>query len=486
MRSAILALAFMLTLSPPAVCATRDGAGPLPVSVSPNGHYLVTSDGKPFFWLADTAWELIHSTTREEAQYYLQSRAQEGFTVIQAVVLGEMDGLNKPTPDGLRPFADNDPARPNATYFDRVDFIVGEAERRGLYVALLPSWGDKLTAPWGLGPRIFTNDNLPAARAYGRYLANRLRTHRNVIWMLGGDRPARLKGLNNASAAKAGIAPDADWEPIWRAMGQGIKEGSAARPLIAYHPAGGEPSTSVVLPDAQWLDINGMQSGHGGGHDVPVWNWVARDFAIRPAKPTIDLEPNYEDHPVSPWPRWDASYGYFTDYDVRKQSYRSVFAGGAGVTYGHHSVWGFVGPRNDVINHAIMDWVTALQRPGARQVQFLKNLILSRPSLDRVADSGLIAAGQGEGGEHMEATGDGSYAFIYFPMNDHTATIDLSRLRAPTVRAWWFDPRTGVGTLLGDIAGGKSREFKSPPQGPDWVLVLDDAARHYAPPGLNP
>ena len=488
MRTAILVLALMLALSPPAVCAARGSAdaGPLPVSVSANGHYLVTSDGKPFFWLADTAWELIHSTTPEEAQYYLQSRAQEGFTVIQAVVLGEMDGLNKPTPDGLRPFADNDPARPNAAYFDRVDFIVGEAERRGLHVALLPSWGDKLTAPWGLGPRIFTNDNLPAARAYGRFLANRLRAHRNVIWMLGGDRPARLKGLNNASALKAGIAPDADWEPIWRAMAQGIKDGAVERPLVAYHPAGGEPSTSVVLPDAQWLDINGMQSGHGGGHDVPVWNWVARDFAIRPAKPTIDLEPNYEDHPVSPWPRWDASYGYFTDYDVRKQSYRSVFAGGAGVTYGHHSVWGFVGPRNDVINHAMMDWVTALQRPGARQVQFLKNLILSRPSLDRAADPGLIVAGQGAGNEHMVATGDGSYAFVYFPMNDHTATIDLSRLRAPTVRAWWFDPRTGVGTLLGDIAGGKSREFKSPPQGPDWVLVLDDAARHYAPPGLNP
>ena len=53
--------------------------------------------------------------------------------------------------------------------------------------ALLPSWGDKITAPWGAGPRLFTNDNLPAARGYGRYLANRLRAHRNVIWMLGGE-----------------------------------------------------------------------------------------------------------------------------------------------------------------------------------------------------------------------------------------------------------------------------------------------------------
>jgi hypothetical protein len=492
MRGGLMRLFHCLVLLCTAFCAApvsaqpRNGAGPLPVSVSANGHYLVTSDGRPFFWLADTAWELVHSTTREEIQYYLQTRAQQGFTVIQAVALGEMDGLNKPTSDGLRPFANNDPSKPNAAYFDRVEFIVAEAEKRGLHVALLPSWGDKITAPWGTGPRIFTNDNLPMARGYGRFLASRLRPHRNVIWMLGGDRPARLRGMNNASATKAGFAPDTDWEPIWRAMVQGIKDGSAARPLIAYHPSGGEASTSVVLPDATWLDINGMQSGHGGGHDVPVWNWVARDFAVRPAKPTIDLEPNYEDHPVSPWPRWDASYGYFTDYDVRKQSYRSVFAGGAGVTYGHHSMWGFVGPRNDVINHAMMDWVTALQRPGARQVQFLKNLILSRPVLDRIEDPGLIASGQGEGGEHMVATGDGSYGFVYFPTNDHVASIDLSRIKAPIVRAWWFDPRTGVGTLLGDIEGGKRHEFKSPPQGPDWVLILDDAAKHYAPPGLNP
>jgi hypothetical protein len=48
-----------------------------------------------------------------------------------------------------------------------------------------------------------------------------------------------------------------------------------------------------------------MQSGHGGGYDQPVWEWIARDFALTPAKPTMELEPNYEDHPYNPWPKWD-------------------------------------------------------------------------------------------------------------------------------------------------------------------------------------
>jgi hypothetical protein len=43
----------------------------------------------------DTAWELIHSTTQEECSYYLQTRAAQGFTVVQAVVLAEMDGVHK-------------------------------------------------------------------------------------------------------------------------------------------------------------------------------------------------------------------------------------------------------------------------------------------------------------------------------------------------------------------------------------------------------
>ena len=156
--------------------AAQAAAAPLPaVQVQADGHYLQTDDGRPFFWLGDTAWELIHATTRDECSYYLRTRARQGFTVIQTNVLGEMDGLNKPTPDGLRPFQENDPAKPNEAYFDRVAQIVDEAAACGLYVALLPAWGDKLTAPWGAGPRIFTLDKLPVVRAYARYLGGKLK-----------------------------------------------------------------------------------------------------------------------------------------------------------------------------------------------------------------------------------------------------------------------------------------------------------------------
>ena len=456
------------------------------VRVHSGGHFLETDDGRPFFWLGDTAWELIDHTTREECSYYLHTRSLQGFTVIQTVVLAEFQGITQPSALGEKPFLDEDPKRPNEKYFDRVREMVDEAASDGLYVALVPTWGDKLTAPWGDGPRLFRLDNLPLAHDYARYLAQKLKGRTNVLWILGGDRPPRLTSPNK-SAQAAGFPADQDWTPIWREMARGLADGLDGKPLILYHPQGGADS-SQYLHNEPWLSVNGMQSGHGSGHDVPVWEWIARDYALKPAKPALDLEPNYEDHPYNPWPRWDPATGYYRDLDVRKQVYRSVFAGGCGVTYGHHAVWGFVGKRNPVINHADRDWINALQRPAGRQMKFLRELMESRPYFSRIRDESLIVADPGTGALHIEATrdGEGSYAFVYFPMNDLTAKLDLTKMKAKRLRGWWYDPRTGVGTLIGMLDAGPEVEFRSPPYGPDWVLALEDPDAGYPPPGLKP
>jgi len=157
------------------------------------------------------------------------------------------------------------------------------------------------------------------------------------------------------------------------------------------------------------------------------------------------------------------------------------------VTYGDHAVWQFAGSGAEVINHADRDWRTAMFSPAGRQMGFLRQLMESRPFFARIPDQSLIVGDAGKGGWHIQATRDreGTYAFVYFPLNDQSATIDLIKLHAQEIRAWWYDPRTGIGTLIGEIAVGNPREFRSPPQGPDWVLVLDDEAKNYAPPGLS-
>lgn len=437
------------------------------LTVAPNGHYLQYEDGTPFFWLGDTAWELFHRLTREEIAQYLDNRQEKGFNVIQAVVLAEMDGLHRPNRYGDIPLIDQDPAKPNERYFQLVDDVLQMAHERQLFIGLLPTWGDKVTRMWGGGPEVFTTEN---AYQYGHWLGKRYKKKKNIIWILGGDRPA--------------IHDSVDTRPIWRAMARGILKATAGKALISYHISGGS-ATSQQIHDELWLHVNMMQSGHGSGHDVPVWDWITRDRAMVPTKPTLDSEPNYEDHPVNPWPKWDPKNGYFDDYDVRKQTYRSVFAGACGVTYGHHSIWQFWSEREEKINHADRYWTEALDRPGAFQVGYLRQLIEARPFADRIPDQSIIANGQGEKGQHIRAfrDGAGSYLMAYIP-EGKTITVNVSSLQAGALRGWWFNPATAATIDMGDLDRTKTFELTTPTRGPgnDWVLVIDRVAAGYSIP----
>jgi hypothetical protein len=429
------------------------------ISVTADGRYLQYSDGTPFFWLGDTAWELFHRLNFSEIEKYLENRKQKGFNVIQAVALAEFNGLLKPNMNGDIPFNDLDPEQPNEKYFAFVDRVIELAASKGLYIGLLPTWGDKVTPNWGDGPVVF---NEQKAYAYGKWLGKRYANKQNILWILGGDRPAQRDSN--------------DWRPIWRAMASGIIEVQGKNTFITYHTWGGPLSTSQQIHNEPWLSMNMTQSGHGGGHDVPIWEWIKRDRALSPAKPVIDAEPNYEDHPVNPWPTWNPANGYFRDYDVRKQTYRSVFAGAAGVTYGHHSIWQFWSEREEKINYADRYWYDALDRPGSTQVGYLKELILSRASLNRVPDQSIIIEGQGNAGEYATAFRDmrSRYLMVYMPVGK-SIVVNTVGLMGQKLKINWFNPRTGKYESTQILNNQKQLSIKSPTKGfeQDWVLVID-------------
>jgi hypothetical protein len=430
----------------------------------PGGHLLVTASGKPFFWLADTAWELFHRLNRAEAEHYLEVRRQQGFNAIQAVILAEMDGLHTPNANGHVPLLGDDPTRPNEFYFRYVDEIIRLAADKGLYIGLLPTWGDKVNSElWGTGPVIFNVEN---ARAYGQFLGQRYRNDSNILWILGGDRPAD------------------GYENLWAAMAEGIIAGLERRPFFMYHPRGGA-SSSAWLHEAEWLDLNMLQSGHVL-LDAPNWEMIRLDYARVPSKPVLDGEPNYEDHPIDPFLRkWQPEFGRYTDYDVRKQAYRSVFAGACGHTYGHHSVWQFWTMQREPVNFPMPAWEEAILRPGATQMVHLKNLMLSRPYLSRIPAPDMLLnlpevplRDNSEHFQHLRAAypcttrcSEGRYALVYFPQAEQRLVVDLSCFSGK-VQAWWFDPRNGKAHAAGEHPN-EIVTFTSPFAGPDWVLVLD-------------
>lgn len=456
----------------PAVCGAAAGTLPT-LKVSENRRFLVTETGQPFFWLGDTAWELFHRLNREEAEFYLKTRAAQGFTVIQAVALAELDGLNTPNPYGHRPLRDQEPTRPDVRdgpdndYWDHVDFIVQTANRLGLYVGFLPTWGDKWNKKWGVGPEIFTAQN---AEAYGEWLGRRYRDA-GLIWILGGDRP---------------IENDTHREII-RAMARGLRRGDGGAHLITFHPMGGQGSAQY-FHEEDWLDFNMRQNGHGAEF-TSRYDQTRKDYDRQPVKPVLDGEPVYEDHPLAFDP---PRQGHSVAADVRRPLYWDLFSGAFGHTYGHHSVWQMWAPGRDPINHPLLPWRDALLQPGARQMQHAKRLLLSRPFLTRIPDDSVIVPDRvstsvpGAGRYRFVATrdADGTYAMVYVPVG-RRFQVRLNVIRGPKVRTWWFNPRDGAAQRIGEFPNTGTREFAPPDPGEslDWVLVLDDLRKGYPPPG---
>ncbi|GBF77654.1 hypothetical protein PA598K_06214 [Paenibacillus sp. 598K] len=497
------------------------------LAVSRCGRYLEQADGTPFFWLADTAWELFHKLTREEAEVYLDIRAEQGFTVVQAVALAELDGIRKPNAYGrlplhpvegvgagmgqldaqsvhgesrqegsldtaadtasalqapasedrsaavdaaqnLQALPDYD-ARPRAdllradtdgpySYWDHVDAVIELAAERGIYIALLPTWGDKFNRKWGIGPELFAPDH---AYAYGRWLGERYRDRANLIWVLGGDRP---------------LESERHREIVDR-MAAGLREGDGGHHLMTFHPPGAATSADYVH-DRDWLDFHMIQSGHG---EAEITNHlrVQRDYARMPVRPVLDGEPCYEDHPIA----FRAELGYFDAADVRRAAYYAALSGACGHTYGHHSVWSMsdgmyasaVCEEQGV--YIIMSWKEALLRPGAEQMRHLRALLESGGWGRLTPDQELLPANLA-GAAHCVAARNGGEALVYTPFGLYI-DICLDRLGGGAVRASWYDPRDGSRSDAGVIKGGGVQRFYAPTsgRGEDWVLCLREEAR---------
>ena len=247
------------------------------LKVCDNHRFLVTESGEPFFWLGDTAWELFHRLNREDAEFYLENRAKLGFSVVQAVALAEMNGLNAPNAYGHRPLKNNDPLQPDEDYFKDVDWVVAKANSLGIYVGFLPTWGDKWNKKWGTGPEIFTPHN---AEVFGEWLGKRYRDA-GIVWILGGDRPVENERHKE----------------ITRALARGLLQGDGGAHLITFHPTGGGGS-SESFHNEEWLDFNMRQNGHQAEF-TGRYDQTRADYDRTPIKPVLDGEPIYEDHPLS-------------------------------------------------------------------------------------------------------------------------------------------------------------------------------------------
>ena len=453
----------------PAASASPAATNPLlAIRVSANGRYFVKADGTPFFWLGDTAWCIFNHPSPDDVDLYLNDRKAKGFTVIQGCV-AVWDYRNRANPDGQLPFVNRDPGSINEAYFKNVDSIIDKAAQRGLYMAVLPFWTKNTRSGPAADPGTM--------KKYCRFLARRY-AGRNVFWVLGGD------------SAGTDIEPLVDAEAA--GLLEGAKESGIGRIMITYHPTGRQ-SSSFWFHKRPWLDFNAIQSGHF--INTTNFRLVAADFAKTPVKPTLDMEPGYENI-TNNLVRNNPDAPRIQAVDVRRSAYLAVFAGAAGHSYGQGEVYDFFSPggrRRAPGWSSQMPWKEALKLPASAQVQYLRYLIESRPMFERVPDQSLVVGEVSQRArDRIEVTrgSSGDYAFVYLPAGQAKRTVQTGKLAGTTLAGWWYDPRTGKAEEIGDFAKSETREFTIPGstllQGMvDWVLVLDNAAKKFAPPGRH-
>ena len=431
-------------------------SGKAQFTISANRHYML-KDGKPFFWMGDTAWELFARLNREEADLYLQTRSRQGFTVIQAVALAELDGLHTPNSYGEKPLMKDDPTQPNEKYFEHVDYIIEKARQYDLTIALLPTWADKLfKSTWGTGPEIFTEKN---AAIYAAWLARRYRNKTNIIWVLGGDRKPR---------GEEDIA-------VWNGMCKAILKATDNKAMISMHCQPNTLGSAQWFKNESWFGFNMFQNGHC--RDEAVYDKMMAAYAALPLRPVIDAEPIYEDHPVC----FNVQdLGTSSPYDVRKYAYLDLFSGAFGHTYGCHDVWQMYAPGHEAVNGPHYYWYDALNLPGATQMQYVRKLMESRPYLDRIPDQSAIIENNNVPAERIQATRGNDYLFVYSAWGK-PFTVVASKITGSQLHAYWFNPRDGKATAIGTVPNNQNNKFTPPSQGygKDWVLMLDDAGKNY-------
>ena len=120
-------------------------------------------------------------------------------------------------------------------------------------------------------------------------------------------------------------------------------------------------------------------------------------------------------------------------------------------------------------------WTEGIDMPGAGQMQYMKDLILSKSYFDRVPDQSLIAGENGEKYEYQIATKGNNYALIYAYLGDEI-DVNMGVIAGEEVEVSWFNPRNGEISSIGKFENKGEKSFDPPGEageGNDWVLVLD-------------
>ena len=428
------------------------------LQVMDNGHYFANGD-KPLFWIGDTAWTLFQKMSVEEGYRYLRNRKDKGFNFIYCTLINfqqrdEDTSFSLSGDKDVSEFFDEN----HIPYWEEIHKVVKRAEELGLYLGLLPVWGNVVKSE-----RLHM-DNV---QEYVDFLYENFKDYKNIVWVVGGDN--RGDQFNN----------------VWNALGEKIKEKMPDH-LVGYHPFG-RTSSSYWFHDEEWLDFNMFQSGHRRTEqrDLGAWDeidekepwhgernyrYVQADYKLTPAKPVLDGEPSYEQIPQG---LHDPVEPYWQDYHVRRYAYWSSFAGAAGHIYGHNAIIQFYGTGRGPVYGAKETWDIAMHDVGAAQMKILKDVMDELNFAHGVPMQEYIENPEPEVQEESLVAFGTEEKFACY--NYGSVDITLKKLTGD-YDCYWIDPVSGVKSYHDTVNVKENPTFTVPNKKStwnDWILLLE-------------
>lgn len=454
------------------------------LKISENRRYFVTEDGIPFSWLADTNWTMPQRMKWDDAEYLMQKRKSQGFTVLQIVALDPEADSEMRSPIGEKALHDNNLLTPNEKYFEYLDWILDKAESYGFYVLLLPVWGQLVVGHNWMGQTFEKTVTENNAFQFGKWIGERYKNRSHIIWCLGGDRQPVHLGT--------------DYKNVWRLMAEGIAKGVLGKDLkynqpdpawedllMTYHTCHemetGKCSTMSYWTDEDvWIRFIMLQSGHG--LTVKNYELVAKEYNREHIMPVWDGEPAYEMMPSS----WPVANDFHGPWMVRKRAFWSLFAGAFGYTYGHSSVWCSVSEkeRNEMNQFT---WFEALDSEGSSHMKHLREFMDATQIMTYIPSQELLTdtASAGENPDmHLQAciSPKKDTICVYLP-GGGGISINVIPLNSAAVWIWWYRPSDGrfytdkqtvTDTAVKQFPKAGTLYAEAPTSGleQDWVLII--------------
>lgn|GEM_PF-1725797 len=360
------------------------------IKLSPNKKFLITAEGKPFFWLADTWWYGLTDRTSwpEPFQQMVMKRVQQGFTVAMVVV-----GVPPEIPldsdqaksEGQHPFTAD--FQPNPAYFDVIEKKISYMCEQGLVPCIVGGWGPQIMTLGEENVQVFWAE---IVRRFSQYpvvwcltgevdlsAASSLPKFQNITKYLPDFAKSALRRIKHAVLpAPSGAQQISPQVKAWIKVAESITLLDSKK-LLLVHPHTANAS-SVILHSPPWLDVDSIQSGHDPQNTLFL---VSEAFQKSQQKVFINLEPIYE--------------GILGNDDTALQRYAfwmSLLAGATGHCYGADGLWNMRTNDHFLGHWGSSSWSEALERAGATQLGKAKIWLTStldwwtlKPSFDIVS-----------------------------------------------------------------------------------------------------